>query len=128
MKTKGIPYAHAKKVIFLLALIASVPVFAQGDQLFRENISITPADGRVSSGIVYNSALASSASHQRFTGQKISYLPVAYNSDVLSRDPDYIVNPENKIDFVVNEDRTKALVNNPGISFRPTSSARRGRP
>ncbi len=121
MKAKGLPYAHAKKVIFLLALIASVPVFSQGDQLFRENILITPADAWMSSGIVYNSALASSASHQRFPGQKISYLPVAYNSEVLTRDPDYTVNPENKIDFVVKENRTKALGNNLEISFRPTS-------
>jgi hypothetical protein len=121
MNTKGIPYAHAKKIVFLLALIASVPVFAQVDQLFRENISIAPADGRVSSGIVVNSALASSASYHRWSGQKISYLSVADNSDVITREPGYVVKPESNIDFVVEENPTKELGNSLEISFRPTS-------
>jgi len=120
MKTIGIIHAHTKYIVFFLALAAAASVFAQGDQLSREDFSFSQSGKNLSSTDPYKQALTATTSQQATGVRKTLSLSATFNGETSTSVPVYSTKSEdNHLD--IDKIRAKPFGKNLEISFKSTS-------
>ena len=121
MQTKGITHAHTRKLLLLLALIATLPAWAQVKSYSQAGISFATVNNQATPVNAGNELLAAPTSDQRTGNQKPVSLPADYKNEMREGNDDFTVKSGNGRNLNLAGSHAASIEKNLAISFSPTS-------